>query len=42
MVIFGSYMFEVSVGKDIKKISNDKRRNLAYLLAYLLILIVKN
>ena len=34
MVICGSYMFEISVNKDIEKIknNNDKRRILAYLL----------
>jgi hypothetical protein len=26
MVIFGSYMHEFSVSKDMKKIDNDKRR----------------
>ena len=35
-------MFAFSIIKDIeKKITNDKRRILAYLLAYLLTLIVK-
>ena len=26
MIIFGSYMHEFSVSKDMKKINNDKRR----------------
>jgi len=42
MVICGSYMFEFSVSKDMKKkLKNDKRRILAYLLELCLILIVK-
>ena len=41
MTICGSYMFEFSVSKDIKKINIDKIRIPAYLLAYLLTLIVK-
>ena len=43
MVIFGSCMFEVSVGKDMdKKKNNDKRRIPTHLLAYLLTLIVND
>jgi hypothetical protein len=42
MVIYGSYVFEFSVSKDLgKKNSNNKRRIPTYLLAYLLTLIVK-
>ena len=42
MIICGSYVFELSVGKDMKeKNNNDKRRIPTYLLAYLLALIVK-
>ena len=42
MVICGSYMFEFSVSKDMKKYNNkDKTRIPANLLAYLLTLIVK-
>ena len=37
MVIYGSYMFEFSVSKDMKKENNDKRR----IPTYILILIVK-
>ena len=39
----GSYMFEYNVRKDMKKIknNNDKRRIVAYLLAYIVTLIVK-
>ena len=38
----GSYMFEFSVSKEMKKkINNDKKRIPSYLLAYLLTLIVK-
>jgi len=42
MVIHGIYMFEFSVSKDMKKINNDKRRILSYLLASCLTLIVKD
>jgi len=39
MVICGNYMFEFSVGKDMKKTNyNDKSRILAYHLALCLIL----
>jgi len=45
VIIHGSYMFEFSVNKDMKKIknkfNNDKRRILAYLLALCLTLIIK-
>jgi hypothetical protein len=41
MVICGSYMFEFSVSKDMKRKNNDKRIISAYLLAYLLTLIIK-
>ena len=40
MVRYGSYRSKSNVSKDMKKI--DKKRNPTYLLAYLLILIVKN
>ena len=42
MVIFGSYMFEFNVSKDMKKTNNiDKRSIPPYLLTYLLTLLVK-
>jgi len=41
MVICGSYVFEFSASKDMKKKINDKRRIPAYLLALYLTLIVK-
>ena len=41
MVICRSYMFEISVSEDMKKIYNDKKRNPGCLLAYLLRLILK-
>ena len=39
LVICGSYMFEFSVSKDMKKNNDDKRRIPTYLLAYLLTLV---
>ena len=41
MVICGSSMFEFSDSKDIYKLKNDKRRIPTYLLANLLMLIIK-
>jgi hypothetical protein len=42
MTVCGSYMFELSVGKDMKeKKNNDKQRIPTYLLVYPLVLIVK-
>jgi len=42
MVLCGSYMFEFSVSKDMKKkTNNDERRILAYLIVLCLTLIVK-
>ena len=36
MIICGSYMYEFSVSKNMKKSDNSMRRNPRYLLAYLL------
>jgi len=41
MIICGSYMFEFSVSKDMKKNNNDKRSISTYFLALCLTLIVK-
>jgi hypothetical protein len=43
MIIFGSYMFEINVSRDMKNNNNnnDIRRILAYLPAYLPTLVVK-
>ena len=44
MIICESYMFELSVSKDMEKnkINNGKRRIRAYLIAYFLTLFVKD
>ena len=42
MVICGTYKVEFSVSKEMEKNNNERRRILAYLLVYLLTLIVKN
>ena len=40
MIICGFFTFAISVSKDMKKKTSDKRRISAYVLAYILALIV--